>query len=102
MFGANDATGVCICRVVGTGNVAGVDVEVVRRNSFVYASEYKVCGAVSAPAIPPSLNDTLIVSPSLVVMTWSGFLSDDPGEEEESHCLSPSNVSLIVISSPSW
>ena len=58
---------------------------------------------VSAAAIPPAFNDTLVVSEnSDCTIGGKGESEDGVGEELKTHCFCPANVSGTVKCLPTW
>lgn len=70
-------TGEGICGVVCTCDIVGVDLESVCCNDIMYTSEYEVCRLIPAPSIPPAFDNSLVISPDLVLVSRGGFPCND-------------------------
>ena len=101
--GGVDASGRCIRRIARTRDVARMGNCASFVEKGVEASENGVDVPVAAAAIPPALDDTLVVAvDEKVMVVGSGGVEDKMGadEEFETHRLGPANIASVRA--PSW
>jgi len=64
------------------------------------ALEDLVAGSVAAAPLPPSFDDTLVISKDLEMNSGGLSIEDGADEELKANALRPANISSVVV--PAW
>ena len=95
-----ESSGGAICWVLTTGNVACDKSASVSRRDVMDAPEDPVGFPVSAPSLPPALDDAAVVTKDLEKLTWYARCTERSSEELEADGLCPPDVPTICL--PPW
>ena len=101
--GGVDASGRCIRRIAYTRDIARVGNCTSFVEKGVESSEDKVDMPVVAAAVPPALDNTLVITiDEEVMVVGSGGVEDEEGVDKElkTHHLSPANITSVCA--PVW
>jgi hypothetical protein len=92
-----DAARGSISWILFAGNIFGVNVAFCVCKDVMNADENSVCGLVMAPSVPPSLNNTLVVSMHPKVLFRFAERQDVDDGQFEVNRFSPPNVSVVAF-----
>ena len=89
-----------VCWVFFAGNISCVEMDIFCFCEGMNVLEDFVCGLVLASGLPPTLDDTSVVTEDLEVSVSGSRWGESEDEDPEANCLCPAN--FPAISFPTW